>query len=180
MLSLQADQLPDNRGIDVLTESQNRIRSMALVHEKLYRTENLSKILFGDYIEDLASYLLRSYRVGTGEIALRLTADEVFLGIDLAVPIALIVNELVTNSIKHAFPGAWEGTISIELFRPEAGGLRLVVADDGIGFPGDLDFRSTRSLGLQIVCILVDQVGGTVEIERTMGTRFTITFGEPA
>lgn len=178
MLSLQADQLPDERGLDILMESQNRIRSMALVHEKLYRTENLSKILFGDYVEDLASYLLRSYRVGNGEISLHLAAAEVFLEIDLAVPIALIVNELVANSIKHAFPGGREGTISIELSRPAVGRHVLVVADDGIGFPGDLDFRSTHSLGLQIVCILVDQVEGTIELERSSGTHFTITFGE--
>ncbi|MCU0292416.1 MAG: PAS domain S-box protein [Thermoanaerobaculaceae bacterium] len=180
LLNLQADQLPDDRGIDILTESQNRIRSMALVHEKLYRAESFSRILFGDYVEDLASYLVRSYRLGTGEITLRLAAAEVFLGIDLAVPIALIVNELITNSIKHAFPGGRGGTIAIELTRPATGGYRFVVADDGIGFPVDLDFRSTRSLGLQIVCILVDQVGGTIELERTVGTRFTITFGEPA
>jgi len=178
MLSLQAERLSEERDLEPLRQSQERIRSMALVHEKVYRSRDLSRVGFREYIEDLVSHLLRSYRVGPGEISLRLVAEDVYLGIDAAIPVALIVNELVANSLKHGFPGGRDGELAIELSRDSSGGFLLVVADNGVGMPADLDFRSTDSLGLQIVSILTSQIGGTIKLDRGPGARFEIAFSE--
>jgi two-component sensor histidine kinase len=150
---------------------------MALVHERLYQAKELSRVDAGEYIHTLARFLFRSYQVRAGQIELTVSVDDVPLGIDAAVPCGLIVNELVSNSLKHAFPEGREGTISIELSRREdAGDYVLTVGDDGIGFPAGLDFRHTESLGLQLVSALVDQLEGTVRLDTSAGTRFEIVF----
>lgn len=177
MLSLQASQSTDAGELGALKESQDRIRSLALIHEKLYRSDDLARVAIRGYVEDLATYLTTSYRRQGDGTEFSLNIDDVFLGIDTAIPLALIINELVANSIKHAFPDRSGGQIWVELHGLERSRWRLIVADDGVGFPPDVDFRHTESLGLQIVCILVTQLDGQIELAAGPGTRFVITFG---
>ncbi len=171
---------------ELFRESQNRVRSMALIHEKLYQTRDSSGFSFAEYIRELADNLLNSYSVSAVPVSLEIDAEDIVLNMDTAVPVGLIVNELVTNSLKHAFTGKSEGRISITLRRLKngekasgaGGALQLVVADDGRGFPAKVDFRTTRSLGLQLVCTLTDQLEGTIDLCREGGSRFTLSFQE--
>jgi PAS domain S-box-containing protein len=182
LLNLQSSHITDDRIRQLFTESQNRIRSMALVHEKLYQSRDLSRIDCGEYLKSLAANLFRSYGGDARGIALRVEVNGTFLGIDAAIPCGLIVNELVTNSLKYAFPGA-DGAdpakpreVFVRLHTAPDESVRLCVGDNGVGFPGNLDFRSTTSLGLQLVSVLTDQLGGTIELNRGEGTHFTIGF----
>jgi two-component sensor histidine kinase len=158
---------------------------MALIHEKLYQSDDLAKIDFAEYIRSLASYLFRSYRTQMGAITLQIDADNVFMGVDTAVPCGLILNELVSNSLKHAFPDGRTGEIRIEVSKNGGQQLTLRVADNGVGLPADLDVEHTSTLGMHLVNTLVDQLDGTVEFNGTGGTEFRITFaatelgGEP-
>ncbi len=184
MLSLQANHLggSDEEARLAFRESQNRVRTLALIHEKLYRTSDLAHISFREYIQDLGTYLVHSFR-GTGPaVTLAVEMDEVFFDIDTAVPLALLINELVSNSMKHAFAGRGSGEITIGLGFDPGSGCVLTVADDGVGFPEGLDHEATDSLGLQLVNALAQQIGGTLSLERGAGTRFTIRFprGGPA
>ena len=157
-------------------------RSMSLVHEKLYQSVNLADINFGDYIKSLANSLFRSY--GTkGKIALKVECEDVRIPIDSAIPCGLILNELISNSLKHAFPEdpplplqRRGGEINIFL-RSTGDEIELVVSDNGVGIPEGLDFRNTESLGLHLVTILAEgQLHGKIELERTAGTSFRIRF----
>jgi two-component sensor histidine kinase len=182
MLSLQAYALCDPAALTAFTESQDRIRSMALIHEKLYRSQDLAGIDFGGYLEDLAAYLVRSYQRAERPIELCIEADGVRLGVDQAVPCGLIVNELVSNSLKHAFPpdrdhrGAGPDTIHIWLHGDGEGRLSLIVGDNGVGFPREVNVGHTDSLGLQIVNTLVGQLDGEISLNGTEGAEFKITF----
>ena len=178
LFSLQSDNIEDQQVIEMLRDSQNRVRSMALVHEKLYRSESLSRIDFGQYIQSLAEHLFRSYGANMQGITLGTETDCVSLGIDLAVPCGLLLNELISNSLKHAFTGEQTGRIYIELFQDSDRKVNLTVGDDGMGFPADLDFRDTRTLGLQLVITLVQQLKGAIELDNSRGTVFKITFSE--
>jgi two-component sensor histidine kinase len=189
LLSLQSRYIKDKRMVEMLKDGQNRIKSMALVHEKLYQAGDLAKIDPSGYIRDLASYLLRSYEAMPGGVGLKVKADDVLMGIDTAIPCGLIISELVSNSLKHAFPlcaqnsadktGCREDEIVIDLSSGNDGKFTLIVSDNGIGFPKDLDFRRTESMGLQLVNTLIDQIGGTIELDIRGGTEFKITFAEP-
>ena len=182
MLSLQTAHVQDAQGLEVLRDGQRRIRSMALVHEKLYRSPSLALIDFAEYIRDLSSFLFRSYNAGAKDIDLNIRVESVLLKIDTAVPCGLIVSELLSNAFKHAFPLVPEephnqtGQIRVVLGADREGQVTLVVGDNGIGFPVDVDLRRTTSLGLQLVSTLVDQLGGTIELDRSHGTEFKITF----
>ncbi|MFN2218978.1 MAG: histidine kinase dimerization/phosphoacceptor domain -containing protein [Anaerolineae bacterium] len=178
LLYLQSRQIEDKEALKMFEESQHRVRSMALVHERLYQTRDLASVDLTDYLQRLASYLLRSYRGTSPSIRLNVNAEPIALGIDLAVPCGLIVNELVSNSLKHAFSDGQEGEITIDLGIDPEGRYRLVVGDNGLGLPDDLDFRNTESLGLRLVSTLVDQLEGTIELDRSNGTRFTFSFRE--
>jgi two-component sensor histidine kinase len=184
MLSLQADRVSDEAALRAFQDSQDRIRSMALIHERLYQTENLTRIAFGDYTRGLIRYLQRVYDAGARGIALDVRAEEIHLTIDVAVPCGLILNELLSNALKHAFPDGRSGTIVVEIAsaQSEAQGVRRVtlrVSDDGIGMPPQLDIQRSGTLGLQLVHTLVGQLGGTLRLERQRGTRFEITFPVP-
>jgi two-component sensor histidine kinase len=183
MLSLQALAMTDPIALNAFAESQDRIRSMALIHEKLYRSQDLAGIDFGGYLEDLAGYLIRSYQQGERPTGLRIEADGVRLAVDQAVPCGLIVNELVSNSLKHAFPADLErGTderremVHIGLQLAGERRLRLTVGDNGVGFCEPVDFGRTDSLGLQIVNTLVKQLDGEITVTGSAGAEFTITF----
>ncbi len=176
LLSLQSEKLNGQDPARTFRESQDRIRSMALIHEKLYQARDISRVDFAEYTRSLTSYLFRSYVTGPG-IDLAVDIDGISLDIDKAIPCGLIINELVSNSLKYAFPDRRPGQICIRL-SGDGNGYSLVVEDDGAGLPPGLDFRNTPSLGLQLVNTLVDQLEGRIELLHGTGTVFRITFGE--
>ncbi len=177
LLRLQAASVKDKKYSDLLKESQNRIQSMALIHEKLYRSEDFARVDFDGYVKGLARELFRSYGVDQSKIALKTEVVGVLLGLDNAIPCALIMNELVSNSLKYAFPEERKGEIEIAIHSTNGQDVELRVGDNGIGLPADLDFRNTESLGLHLVTILAeDQLGGNIELDRTGGTEFHIRF----
>ena len=175
LLNLQSKTIQDEKSLEILKDSQNRVRSMALVHEKLYRSSDLARIDFGQYVRDLAGLLLRTYKVEPGQITLALDVDDVHLGVDRAVPCGLIISELVSNGLKHAFPNGREGAIRVAC-SGRNGDFMLTVSDNGVGFPEEVDFRRTESLGLQLANTLVDQLEGTIEQSAQGETKYTITF----
>ncbi len=180
LLSLQAGHIKDAGALEVFTESRNRVRSMALVHEKLYQTQDLSKIDFQDYLKALTSGLVSSFMGRGSLVKISSAVDEIMLGVDAAVPCGLIVNELVTNCFKYAFPAGQPGEIRISMKRAVDAQLQLSVSDNGVGFPHDVDFRNTESLGMQLVTTLADQLEGSVAMRNGCGTTFEITFPEAA
>lgn len=178
LLNLQATQLKDKKDLFLFKETQNRIRSLALVHEKLYQSKNLSMIDFAEYIRSLITYLWQFFMIDSETIRLHLDLEEAYFDINTAIPCGLIVNELVSNILKHAFPVGRKGEVRIVLVRADGNKFMLVVQDDGIGFPENLDFRKSETLGMQIVTMLVQQLDGTIELEREEGTTFKIVFEE--
>ena len=180
LLYLQSNQLKDPDALALFKDTQSRVKSMALIHESLYRTGDLARLNFAHYIDCLSTALLRSYAAGTSHIRLHTDLDELAFDVDTAIPCGLILNELLTNALKYAFPDSRQGEIRIELRGKNDGAFTFVVADDGIGIPEHIDFRNTESLGLQVVCTLVEQLGGMIDMERGPGTRFSMTFSAPA
>ncbi len=176
LLNLQSGYIENQQTLEIFKDSQHRVRSMALIHEKLYQSDNLARIDFGDYIQNLATYLFHSYRSGNGGITLNIQTDDVFLGIDEAVPCGLILNELISNSLKHAFPNGNTGEIKIELTVHDDRQLTLGVGDNGVGLPPEFDIEDTDSLGLQLVDTLVDQLDGAIELNGRQGAEFSIKF----
>jgi PAS domain S-box-containing protein len=179
LLYLQSKRTKDQQALKILHDSQNRVGSMALVHEMLYQSPDLARVDFAEYVRTLANYLFHSYGVNPNTVELKINVDDVFLGVDTAVPCGLIVNELASNCLKHAFPDGRPGEIRIELRSDCDGQFTLLVGDNGVGLPKDLDFRNTSSLGLQLVNTLVSQLDGTIELERRDGTEFKITVAAP-
>jgi PAS domain S-box-containing protein len=177
LLYLQASRTEHPGAVSALQESRNRIRSMALIHETLYQSPNLASINMGAYTRNLVSDLQHSYRIEKRAIGLRLNIEDIPLGITEAIPCGLIVNELVSNALKHAFPMERAGEIIIGLHRGSTNQVTLTVSDNGIGFPEQMDFRKSPSLGLTLINSLVQQLGGTIELDRSGGTTFTIMFG---
>ncbi len=181
LLHLQASQVQDAKIVEALRDSQNRIRSMALIHEKLYGSQDLAQIDFAEYVRNLATFLFRSYQIYADTVKLDVVADApVRLTIDTAIPCGLIVNELISNALKHAFPQRRGGTIRVTLGKLDDGKLRLRVSDDGVGLAQTIDVAQTQSLGLQLVKTLVDQLGGTLDVTRNGGTQFTMLLPQTA
>jgi len=167
---------------------------MALIHEKLYRSTDLAHMDFGEYILALVTDLFHSYQINPEEVSFAVSSDKVLLGVDTAIPCALIVNELVSNCLKHAFPPSPDGSagvpaapvptdspkqrgsIAIALTAGENKKVWLMVRDNGVGFPESVDFRHTQSLGLQLVNALTEQLGGTIQVRAHGGTEFQIEF----
>jgi two-component sensor histidine kinase len=152
---------------------------MALIHEQLYESRDLARIDFGAYVRSLAAFLFRSYAADVGQVTLEIEADEVSLGIDQAVPCGLILNELMSNALKHAFPAGQEGEIRVALGANEDK-VTLMLSDNGVGLPTNMDYCTTGSLGLQLVSTLVDQLDGEIELENRNGTCFKLIFPIPA
>ncbi len=175
LLRLQSRSIRDPHLVEMFKESQNRIRSMALIHEKLYQTEDFAGINFAQYIRSLTVHLFHTYKVNPNIIRMSTEVEEVFLDINRAIPCGLIINELVSNSLKHAFPDNKKGEVFIKL-SSNAQKTKLVVSDSGIGLPANLDMKEPETLGLQLVCDLVKQVEGTIRLDRTKGTAFHISF----
>ncbi|MBD3883881.1 PAS domain S-box protein [Phormidium tenue FACHB-886] len=178
LLNLQSKYIKDPATLEVFKESQERVRSMALIHEKLYQSEDLAQIDFAEYIQSLTANLFRSYAVKAQPIALKLEVSPVSLNVDTAIPCGLIINELVTNSLKHAFPTAQTGEIFIQFYADADHRLTLIIGDNGIGLPQGLNLKTIRSLGLQLVFNLTKQLKGTIDISHQQGVLFKITFNE--
>lgn len=176
MLNLQADRLDHGDSKTILQESMNRVIAMSLIHEKLYRSEDLSGIDFDDYIRSLAGDLVQTYAATSGPVALEVLVDNIDLQVDQAIPCGLIINELVSNAFKHAFPAERAGKLNIEFAAGANGQLALIVRDDGVGIPPTFDIRKSDSLGMQLVNSLVGQLQGTIDIQSNAGTCFTIKF----
>jgi two-component sensor histidine kinase len=179
LLSLQAKYITNNEALRILQESQDRVKSLALVHENLYRTEGLDKIDFKKYLESLIDSLYWAYNHESKNVKFEVTVDDVSLDIDSAIPFGLVVNELISNSLKHAFPSSLrrKGKININLVKTENNEVELIIQDNGIGLPKDFDFRDTDSLGLELVVLLVEkQLEGKISLEPNNGTKFRIQF----
>lgn len=176
LLSLQSNYITDEESREMFRESGNRANSMALIHQRLYESTDLKNVGFKDYITSLANDLYNIYVKDPDRVGLKLEIGDVKLDIDIAIPLALILNELITNSLKHAFPNNSRGIINVCFFK-EDDVCVLKVCDDGVGFPEDLDFmNNTDSLGLQLVNSLTSQIDGVIELYRNNGTTFKITF----
>lgn len=176
LLNLQSAQIKDPEASVLFRESQARVRSMALIHEKLYQSKDLARIDFDSYVRDLMVYLFRSYAANSDQIHLHIETNNMFLEIDTAIPCGLIVSELVTNTIKYAFPNGRRGDLYIALGPEDDGHLTLSVKDTGVGFAEGFDWRESDSLGLQLVSTLASQLHGTIQVDGTSGTSFKITF----
>jgi two-component system, sensor histidine kinase PdtaS len=202
LLDLQAEMLAGTnvcrtqKVLEAFKESKDRVATLALIHEELYRSTDTNFLDFSAYLKMLIPYLFDSYE--RYNISLKLNLEQVSLGMDTAIPLGNIVTELISNALKHAFPAGSEGEISIFLCKKEnykqylekSGDIKkdsecqniedlqfvLVIKDNGMGFPKEIDFKNTNSLGLQIVTILVEQIEGCIEIERNQGTKFSIWF----
>jgi PAS domain S-box-containing protein len=175
LLHLQSKKVNHEDARALFAESQSRIRSMALIHERLYHSDDLAQIDFVAYLDALTEHIFRSHNVRPDTIRRRLDAEGGSLSVDRAIPCGLIVNELVANALSHAFPDGRSGTIRIR-YTETSHEARLVVADDGVGSPSDLDASSSDTLGLRLVRGLVLQLDGTLAIDHNAGLRFTITF----
>ncbi len=175
LLNLQADKLKDKASIEAFNEANNRIYSMALVHEQLYQSEDFATIHIKEFIETMIDKLYHTYSA-VNRINLDLKLADIGLGITTAIPCGLILNELVSNALKHGFPGQKKGMIRISFRLLKNQRCKLIVEDDGIGIPETLDIKRTKSLGMQLVNILVEQIDGKIVLDRKQGTRFILTF----
>lgn len=200
LLELEAEKFEDSAVVEAFRESQNRVISMSMIHEELYKSRDMETIDFEAYLRKLTSDLLKSYKIGGETVLLKLSVEDIFLRMDTAIPLGIVVNELVSNSLKHAFSEGREGEIYIKLCQMDDYGNKrinnmksninknrhserknqyiLIVSDNGLGFPENVDFRNTDSLGLQLVNALVDQLEGSIELDIDGKTEFRINFLE--
>jgi len=176
ILKMQQRQVDDPNLKEALEESQNRIRSMALVHENLYATENLARILFSNYVKSLAGNLSRTFSASQDNIRLEYDVEDVYMPLDTGIPCGLIINELLSNSFKYAFPDKDNGIIRIQLKNTGNGNYEMIVSDNGIGINGSFDIDKTKSLGMRIVKKLVQQIEGSLDYDFSNGTKFNINF----
>ena len=178
LLNLQTGYIKDEVTLKAVKDGQSRVRSMALVHEKFYQSDELSEINFGDYIEKLCHFLYQSYGDKTDRIDLQIKGDKLGLDMDTAIPCALLVNEIVSNAYKYAFPDQKKGRILI-VFKKLNGKMILFIHDDGVGFPQEYDLEKSESLGMQLIQALTNQLDGELKISRENGTSFEISFPYP-
>ncbi len=174
LLNLQSKTITDQTVRAMFEESQDRVHSMALIHEKLYRSADLAHIDFKEYLKSLVTSIAKTYE--RPDIILSVEMEPLALDVNVGIPCGLIVNELVSNCLKYAFPAGRKGTVTLGIKRNSEGNNILTVADNGIGFPENIDFRNTASLGLQLVNVLTGQIHGTIELLKEEGTTFRITF----
>lgn len=176
LLDLQSIQMDDPRLRAILQNSMNRIQSMALIHQTLYQSKDFARVAFDEVLNTLVSNVSSSYGIDESRIRLDIDAAPLQLSISTAIPAGLIVNELITNALKHAFPGGRKGTLTVRLQPVGENEAELSVLDDGVGLPADVSFDATRTLGLELITILAEQLGGTLRIGRGNPTRFNVRF----
>ena len=180
LVKLQSHHIKDENTLEILKESENRIRSMAIVHNKLYNTKDYVNIDFGDYVKSLTESFYMTYGMRLNKIKFEIDIKNIILNIDTAIPCGLIINELVSNSIKYAYPNHEEGIISISMGMGinENELYTLVVKDNGIGLPAGFDAGSSKTLGIELVTLLTNQLNGKLEIRNENGAEFKIVFEE--
>ncbi|HEY9824174.1 MAG TPA: histidine kinase dimerization/phosphoacceptor domain -containing protein [Stenomitos sp.] len=178
LLDLQSDTIEDPQLLSLFSDSQLRIQAMALIHEQLYQSDNLGKIDFADYLHRLINNLFFSFGEEVGDVHPILDVEPLILNIETAIPCGLIVNELVTNAFKHAFPNGRSGEVHIRLFLDSASKLHLILTDNGIGLPPNLDWENTPSLGLRLVRILSQQLRATLSVTSAPGTTLELVFSQ--
>jgi two-component sensor histidine kinase/CheY-like chemotaxis protein len=176
LLRMQSRAVQDPALSEALRECQNRVASMALIHDKLYRARDLARVSFGEYVRDLTNNILTSYALPARSVRVRLDIDDLSLSLDCAVPCGLILNELMSNCLKHAFPVGHSGTVYVGFHVKGEDELCLVVQDDGVGMPADVDLGRTSSLGWRLIRALVEQLGGVVQCQTASGTSVEIRF----
>ena len=176
LLRMQSRAVQDPALSEALRECQNRVASMALIHDKLYRARDLARVSFGEYVRDLTNNILTSYALPARSVRVRFDIDDLSLSLDYAVPCGLILNELMSNCLKHAFPVGHSGTVYIGFHAEGEEELCLVVRDDGVGVPADVDLGRTSSLGWRLIRALVEQLGGVVQCQTAGGTSVEIRF----
>ncbi len=169
LFNLQTSYVQDENAYKALKEGQDRIKSMALIHERFYQTDGLSKIDFDDYIKRLAENLMQSFKVTPDKVTLNIHAEKISLDIDTAVPCGLIINEIVSNSLKHAFKDGRIGEINISLIQTTENHFRLIIADNGVGLPAGFSAESSDSLGIQLIQALTDQLEGVMKVDNKPG-----------
>lgn len=177
LLNIQSRYIKDKDALDIFRQSQDRARTMALIHEMMYSSTDLKHIDFGDYTRKLATSLFRTYLNNSNSIKLNLKLEEQILDINSVIPLGLILNELISNSLKHAFPDVSGGEIMVSFYK-EDNFYHLNISDNGVGFPNDFDFKNTDSLGLRLVNSLTEQIHGKLELNKVNGTEFKISFKE--
>lgn len=176
LLRMQSRHIKDKQALKMFVNSEHRVKAMALIHEKLYMSEDVAHIDFSQYIQSLVRDLFETYQVSIQDIRLVIDAADFPLELNQAIPCGLIINELVANALKHAFPDGRKGTIQVHLGHSSEGKSVLIVRDNGIGFPHDLEFRTTRSMGLNLIKTLVKQMRGVTDLKSDDGAEFKITF----
>jgi PAS domain S-box-containing protein len=175
ILNLQSSYVNDVYALNLLKECQNRIKSMAFIHESLYQNKNFESVNFSDYVSTLAKNLVHTYSVNTQKIKLILTLDKLFLNLDTSIPCGLIINEIISNSLKYAFPNNRDGIIFVTL-KVNKQKVSIQAGDNGIGISPEIDLKQSKTLGLQLVDTLVEQINGTIILDRNNGTKFNIEF----
>ena len=177
LFEIQSDYIKDKKCLDIFRSCQNQIMSMGLIHKILYKSKDLANIDFYEYISNLANKLFHSYGFSTDRVELKINIDDVSLGIDTSIRCGLIISELISNSLKYAFPEGEQGEIKIELHSLNGDELELIVSDNGIGIPENMDIKNTETLGLKMVDIFVeDMLRGSIEVSRAAGTEYRIRF----
>jgi two-component sensor histidine kinase len=178
LLNLQIRKIDDPKTIEVLKDCQSRVLSMALVHEHLYKGKDFSRIDLKNYIHSLGMQISQSYGTANEIVRFDLNTPDIYVDINTAIPLGLIINELITNSLKYAFKGRKEGKLSITATEdPQS--LTLIVADNGVGMPDSITLENQTSLGLRLVKTLTGQLHGTITIDRTRGTKFVFLIPKP-
>jgi PAS domain S-box-containing protein len=178
LIGLQFELLKEKQVLNMLKESRKRIQSIALMAEKLNQAKGLGKIDFANYIRNLAGRLFQSYEVDPDQVHLELDVENAFLDVKTAITCGMIASELISNSLKYAFPGGRKGGVNIDFHQEQERKYRLSVRDNGVGLPKDIDFRKPKSMGLQVVNDLVSQLEGEIKLDRRGGTRFQVWFEE--
>jgi two-component sensor histidine kinase len=177
LISLQLRPIKDLVSREALQGCQARVQAISLIHAMLYQSKDYANIPFSEYAPILARNIFNTLGTVPGQVSLDLAINNIALPVDKAIPCGLILNELITNALKHGFPDARRGTIRVELGRLNSGKLELSVTDDGVGMPGGIDIRQTQSLGMHLVCALTEQLGGELKVSRDTGTCFKVIFG---
>jgi two-component sensor histidine kinase len=175
ILNLQTAYLKDKHTINILKECQNRIKTMAFIHESLYQNKDFSQINFSEYIVTLVKNLFYSFEANQQKIRANFDVEPILLNLDTSIPCGLIVNELVSNALKYAFSETKEGAIFVEL-KKENGKIKMLIADNGRGIPEEINYKNTETLGLQLVNTLTEQINGTISMKQNKGTIFEIIF----
>jgi len=177
LLSLQTQHIKDERDLKIFESSQNRVKTMSLIHEELYSSQDFSHINLSEYIQNLTKELLTSHIEDPGRVKLTVNVEDVRMELETAIPLGLLINEIVANSVNHAFPNEQKGKIIVELER-DGNAFILKMSDDGIGIPEDIDFKKAETLGFQLINSLVNQLDGQIEMHTNNGTRYTVKFKE--